>query len=67
MDGESGWESGHTRLWNIGNWVHAPALLGDTAADSPYWPGTVAIVDAGGPPRLVHLLDDLSREQLATD
>lgn len=67
MDGESGWESGRTRLWNTGNWVHAPALLRDTAPDSPYWPGTVAFVDAGGPPRLVHLLDDLSREQLATD
>ncbi|MGH2953862.1 MAG: metallophosphoesterase [Solirubrobacterales bacterium] len=62
---EPGWEAGETRLWNTGSWVHSPALLGPTAARSPYWPGTVGFVDEEGPPRLLHLLDDLSREQLA--
>ena len=28
-------------LWNVGSWVHSPGLLGETAAVSPYWPGTV--------------------------
>jgi hypothetical protein len=52
-------------LWNIGSWVHVPGLLGRTAAESPYWPGTMAIVDDEDPPRLDHLLDDLDRDQLA--
>ena len=56
-----------TALWNAGSWVHAPGLLGETAAVSPYWPGTLAIVEDSGPPQLHHLLDDLSREDLAAD
>ena len=53
-----------TLLHNAGSWVHSPDLLGKTAASSPYWPGTVAIVDDAGPPELRHLLDDLTREEL---
>ena len=56
-----------TALWNAGSWVHAPGLLGETAAVSPYWPGTLAIVEDSGPPQLHHLLDDLSREALAAE
>jgi predicted phosphodiesterase len=56
-----------TQLWNTGSWVHAPALLGATAAVSPYWPGTICIVRDEGEPELRHLLDDLSREDLARD
>jgi hypothetical protein len=52
-------------LHNTGSWVHAPGLLGDSAAVSPYWPGTIAVVEEEGPPRLRHLLDDLSRDELA--
>jgi predicted phosphodiesterase len=54
-----------TKLWNTGSWVHAPALLGASAAVSPYWPGTICLVGDDGDPELRHLLDDLSREQLA--
>ncbi len=54
-----------TKLWNTGSWVHAPALLGATAAVSPYWPGTICVVGDDGEPELRHLLDDLSRDQLA--
>ena len=64
---EPGWETRGTRLWNTGSWVHSPTLLGPAAARSPYWPGTVGFIEDDGPPRLVHLLDDLSREQLAGD
>ena len=64
MAAEGGWTAGSTSLWNAGNWIHAPSLLGDTAATSPYWPGTVAVVGDDGPPELRHLLDDLDRTEL---
>ena len=63
---EPGWETDGTRLWNTGSWVHSPTLLGREASVSPYWPGTMAVVEEDGPPRLVHLLDGLSRDQLAS-
>ena len=58
------WTAGAARLLNTGSWVHSPSLLGDKAAASPYWPGTMALVDDEGP-RLVHVLDELSRSELA--
>ena len=66
MPGEDDWGGdGGPRLWNTGSWVHAPSLLRSSAERSPYWPGTVAIVDDDGPPRLEHLLDEWTREDLA--
>jgi hypothetical protein len=56
---------GEPRLLNTGSWVHMPGLLGRTAAESPYWPGTIVFVDDEGPPRLVGLLDELTRDDLA--
>ena len=65
MRAESGWRLPEgTRLWNTGSWVYAPGLLGRTPADSPYWPGTVAVLEDDGPPELRHLLDDRSRTDL---
>jgi hypothetical protein len=58
-------EQGPTRLWNTGSWVHSPALLGASAAESPYWPGTIAFLGDDGDPELRHALDDLGREDLA--
>jgi predicted phosphodiesterase len=58
-------QQGKPQLLNTGCWVHSPGLLGKTAADSPYWPGTICFVDDEGPPRLEGLLDELSREELA--
>jgi predicted phosphodiesterase len=52
-------------LWNVGSWVHAPGLLGASAAVSPYWPGTLCLVGDEGEPQLRHLLDDLDRSELA--
>jgi predicted phosphodiesterase len=65
MRGETGWrlESG-TRLWNTGSWVYAPGLLGRTAAESPYWPGTVAVLEDERQPELRHLLDDRAKSEL---
>jgi predicted phosphodiesterase len=65
LGGEPGWTVGETSLWNTGSWVHTPSLLGTTAAVSPYWPGTVAIVGDDGPPEMRHTLDGLSRRELA--
>jgi hypothetical protein len=65
LAGESEWRHGATALMNTGSWVHAPGLLGPTAESSPYWPGSLAVVEAEDPPRLEHLLDSLSREELA--
>ena len=45
-------------LWNTGSWVHSPPLLGATAAESPYWPGTIGVIDDEGEPELRHVLDD---------
>jgi hypothetical protein len=61
---EAEWLLGSSgRMLNTGSWVHAPSLLGSSAASSDWWPGTVAVVEEGEP-RLEHLLDDLSREDL---
>ena len=56
-----------TALWNVGSWVHSPGLLGESAARSSYWPGTVCLLEDEGEPELHHLLDGLSREQLADE
>jgi hypothetical protein len=65
MPAETGWRLPEgTRLWNTGSWVYAPGLLGEAPADSPYWPGTVAVLDDDRTPELRHLLDDLSRTEL---
>jgi hypothetical protein len=62
---EDGWrlEDG-TRLWNTGSWIHAPWLLGERAVDSPYWPGTVIVIEDGRDPRPRNLLEDRTREEL---
>jgi predicted phosphodiesterase len=62
---EAGWrlESG-TRLWNTGSWIHTPWLLGRTAADSPYWPGTVIVLEGDRDPRPQNLLEDRARDEL---
>ena len=62
---EDGWrlEDG-TRLWNTGSWIHAPWLLGKRAVDSPYWPGTVIVIEDGRDPRPRNLLEDRTREEL---
>jgi predicted phosphodiesterase len=62
---EVGWRlQGGTRLWNTGSWIHTPWLLGRTAADSPYWPGTIVVLEDDSSPRPVNLLEGLSRDQL---
>jgi Calcineurin-like phosphoesterase len=64
LGAEPGWSAGPTRLWNTGSWAYSPGLLGRGAAESPYWPGTVGLLDGGGEPGLVHVLDGLERADL---
>jgi UDP-2,3-diacylglucosamine pyrophosphatase LpxH len=52
-----------TRLVNTGSWVYSRALLGATAGESPYWPGTLAVVEDSGAV-LHHLLDDAPHAEL---
>jgi predicted phosphodiesterase len=67
LPAEAGWrlDSG-TRLWNTGGWIHTPWLLGKTAADSPYWPGTIIVLEDGRDPQTENLLEDRSRDELRT-
>jgi Calcineurin-like phosphoesterase len=44
------------RLWNSGNWFHEPAFVRRSDARSPYWPGTILILDDAGPPRIENVL-----------
>jgi hypothetical protein len=67
LPGEDEWgREGGPRLWNAGSWVHSPSLVGRSAKTSPYWPGTVVLVDDEGPPRLEHVLDGWTRHDLAS-
>jgi predicted phosphodiesterase len=63
LPGEEAWKAGGTELVNTGSWVYSPGLLGSTAADSPYWPGTIGILDDGGF-ELRHLLDDFPHARI---
>lgn len=56
---------GGARLWNTGSWTYAAVFLGDGPRRSPYWPGTGVIVEETGDPRVVSLLTDRTRGQLA--
>ncbi len=56
--------AGGGRLLNTGSWVLSPTLLRASAAQSPYWPGTIAVAEDGSDPELRHLLDDMTRDEL---
>jgi Calcineurin-like phosphoesterase len=65
LENEPGWElPGGTRLVNTGSWVYAPALMGPRSDGSPFWPGTVVVVEDHGPPQPRHLLDELGHPEL---
>lgn len=66
LGSERGWDTDDLHLWNTGSWLHSPTMLASTADRSPYWPGTVCFLTDEGEPELRHLLDDLSRDDLAS-
>lgn len=56
--------AGDTRLWNTGSWVLDPLLLGGPRRPHPFWPGTGVVLEDGGEPELLRLLDDLRPRDL---
>ena len=60
---EPGGASG-ARLLNVGCWTYDSIFLTATPGESPYWPGTCALVEDSGPPVLQRLLLDRSHAQL---
>jgi hypothetical protein len=65
MRAEVGWRlDGGTRLHNTGSWIRSSWLLGKAAADSPYWPGTIIVIEDGREPRSQNLLEDLNKNEL---
>ena len=54
------------RLVNVGCWTYDSIFLTDKPGESPYWPGTCALVDDSGPPRLERLLLDRTHGELTS-
>lgn len=65
LQGEGPWRAGAVRLHNTGSWVWSPMLLGEDETESPFWPGTIAVLEDGGAPALRHLLADLNRGEVS--
>ena len=64
-DVQSEWRGrGGARLVNAGCWTYAPIFLSDTPGESPYWPGGCVLVEDAGPPQVLRLLQDRTREQI---
>ncbi|MCW3019353.1 MAG: hypothetical protein JWN10_1661 [Solirubrobacterales bacterium] len=53
------------RLVNVGSWTYSRAFLTEIPGESPYWPGSLVIVDDDGPPVLARMLHDRTLAQLA--
>jgi predicted phosphodiesterase len=53
-----------TRMTNTGSWVYQPHFLDGLSGRSPYWPGTVVMVEETGPPQIIPLLTDFSQASL---
>jgi len=55
---------GGARLLNTGSWAYAAIFLTDDPRESPYWPGGCVLVEDSGPPRVLRLLQDRTRQQI---
>jgi len=53
------------RLVNVGCWTYDRVFLSGRAGESPYWPGTCALVEDSGPPQLLRLLLDRDHAELS--
>jgi Calcineurin-like phosphoesterase len=52
------------RLVNVGCWTYDSIFLTRKRGESPYWPGTCALIDDDGPPELKRLLLDRDHDEL---
>jgi hypothetical protein len=55
---------GRPRIVNTGSWVYEPLLVHHASPPHPYWPGGAVMLDDGGDPRPVGLLDHLEATAL---
>jgi predicted phosphodiesterase len=65
-DDPSEWRdpTGEMAIFNCGSWIYEPLLLHHVTPPHPYWPGGAVLVEDGGPPRAVGLLDGLTLEDM---
>lgn len=64
-DRQSQWvAAGGPKLVNAGSWLYEPALIDRAVPPHPYWPGGAVLIEPGGEPRAISLLDKLGRDQL---
>jgi UDP-2,3-diacylglucosamine pyrophosphatase LpxH len=55
---------GRPRIVNTGSWVYEPLLVHHASGPHPYWPGGAVVIEDGGEPRAVGLLDHLDAAAL---
>lgn len=55
---------GTPRIVNTGSWVYEPLLVHRATPPHPYWPGGAVLLEDGGEPRAVGLLDHLDAKAL---
>ena len=55
---------GRPRTVNTGSWVYEPLLLHRAAPPHPYWPGGAVLLEEGGEPRALGLLDRVEASAL---
>lgn len=61
IDRRSQWQGpmGRPQIVNTGSWVYEPLLVHRATPPHPYWPGGAVLLEPGGEPRPVALLDEL--------
>ena len=57
-------EGGRPRILCTGSWVYEPLLVHRASPPHPYWPGGAVLIEPGGDPLAIGLLDDLSESAL---
>ena len=55
---------GRPRIVNTGSWVYEPLLVHRASPPHPYWPGGAVLLEEGGEPRPLGLLDHLDAGSL---
>jgi predicted phosphodiesterase len=58
-------ERAGARLVNVGCWTYDSIFLTRKRGESPYWPGTCALIGDSGPPELRRLLLDRDHDELS--
>jgi hypothetical protein len=53
-------DNGAPRYVNAGSWLYEPLLVDRSSPPHPYWPGAAVLVQPGGDPKVVGLLDGLT-------